>query len=130
MKKLFKIIFYPIGFLMVIGLISTGLEKLGITEPPKKNKKYLEQLKKNREVYLTNWKKVIPYRGEFVGNTFIVYHKNKINYGKNKDNLSWDFHPSVVFKNVTCEDIGIEYIHVRSVHHDELLSGIRCEKRK
>tara|TARA_B100001248_G_C27163603_1_gene354643 strand:+ start:17 stop:406 length:390 start_codon:yes stop_codon:yes gene_type:complete len=129
MKKLFKIIFYPIGFLMVIGLIIIGLEKLGIKEPSKKQE-ISDQLKKNREVYLTNWKKVIPYRGEFVGNTFIVHHKNKNNNFKNKDNFSMEYHPEVVFKNVTCEDIGIEYIQVRSIHHDDLLSGTRCEKIK
>lgn len=114
---------------MVLGLIIKNLENSGIKQSSTKQEKS-EQLKKNREVYLKNWEKVIPYRGEFVGDTFIIYHKSKINNFKNKDSFSMEYHPEVVFKNVTCEDIGIEYIQVRSIHHDDLLSGTRCEKIK
>ena len=128
MKKLFKIILYSFGFLLVIGIIITVLEEFGLKEPTTKSE-LSEQVKKNREVYLMNWEKVIPNKGAFVDSTFVVMHKNKTNPFKNKDDFAMEFHPEIV-QGVTCESLGVEYIQIRSIHHDDLLSGIRCEKRK
>ena len=128
MKKLFKIILYSFGFLLVIGIIILVLEEFGLKEPTTKSE-LSEQVKKNREVYLMNWEKVIPNKGAFVDNTFVVMHKNKTNPFKNKDDFAMEFHPEIV-QGVTCESLGVEYIQIRSIHHDDLLSGIRCEKRK
>ena len=127
MKKLFKIILYSFGFLLVIGIIILVLEEFGFKEKPRQQ--FSEQVKKNREVYMMNWEKVIPNKGVFVDNTFVVMHKNKTNPFKNKDDFAMEFHPEIV-QGVTCESLGVEYIQIRSIHHDDLLSGIRCEKRK
>ena len=128
MKKLFKIILYSFGFLLVIGIIILVLEEFGLKEPTTKSE-LSEQVKKNREVYMKNWDKVMLNKGEFAGSTFVVMHKNKTNPFKNKDDFAMEFHPEIV-QGVTCESLGVEYIQIRSIHHDDLLSGIRCEKRK
>ena len=95
MKKLFKIILYSFGFLLVIGIIILVLEEFGLKEPTTKSE-LSEQVKKNREVYLMNWEKVIPNKGAFVDNTFVVMHKNKTNPFKNKDDFAMEFHPEIV----------------------------------
>ena len=99
MKKLFKIILYSFGFLLVIGIIITVLEEFGLKEPTTKSE-LSEQVKENREVYMMNWEKVIPNKGAFVDNAFVVMHKNKNNPLKNKDDFAMEFHPEIVQGNL------------------------------
>ena len=122
-----KVILYCLGFFLFLGILTSVLEEVGFKEKPRQQ--FSEQVKKNREVYMMNWEKVIPNKGAFVDNTFVVMHKNKTNPFKNKDDFAMEFHPEIV-QGVTCESLGVEFIQIRSIHHDDLLSGIRCEKRK
>ena len=127
MPRPIKVILYCLGFFLFLGILTSVLEEVGFKEKPRQQ--FSEQVKKNREVYMMNWEKVIPNKGVFVDNTFVVMHKNKTNPFKNKDDFAMEFHPEIV-QGVTCESLGVEYIQIRSIHHDDLLSGIRCEKRK
>ncbi len=127
MPRPIKVILYCLGFFLFLGILTSVLEEVGFKEKPRQQ--FSEQVKKNREVYMMNWEKVIPNKGVFVDNTFVVMHKNKTNPFKNKDDFAMEFHPEIV-QGVTCESLGVEYIQIRSIHHDNLLSGIRCEKRK
>ena len=122
-----KVILYCLGFFLFLGILTSVLEEFGFKEKPRQQ--FSEQVKKNREVYMMNWEKVIPNKGVFVDNTFVVMHKNKTNPFKNKDDFAMEFHPEIV-QGVTCESLGVEYIQIRSIHHDDLLSGIACEKIK
>ena len=128
MKKLFKIILYSFGFLVVLGLIIMSLENLEIIEPTTKPE-LSEQVKKNREAYMKNWDKGMLNKGGFVGNTLVIVHRLKTNPFINKNDFAMEFHPEIV-QGVTCESLGVEYIQIRSIHHDDLLSGIVCEERK
>ena len=127
MPKPIKVILYCLGFFLFLGILTSVLEEFGFKEKPRQQ--FSEQVKKNREVYMMNWEKVIPNKGAFVDNAFVVMHKNKTNPFKNKDDFAMEFHPEIV-QGVTCESLGVEFIQIRSIHHDDLLSGIRCEKRK
>ena len=127
MPRPIKVILYCFAFFLFLGILTSVFEEVGFKEKPRQQ--FSEQVKKNREVYMMNWEKVIPNKGVFVDNTFVVMHKNKTNPFKNKDDFAMEFHPEIV-QGVTCESLGVEYIQIRSIHHDDLLSGIRCEKRK
>ena len=122
-----KVILYCLGFFLFLGILTSVLEEFGFKEKPRQQ--FSEQVKKNREVYMKNWDKVMLNKGAFVNNTFVVMHKNKTNPFRNKNDFAMEFHPEIV-QGVTCESLGVEFIQIRSIHHDDLLSGIRCEKRK
>ncbi len=124
MKKFFKTILYGFLFFFLLGAVMKLLESFGMIESADE---MTERIEKNRQTYLTNWNKLLPYKGEFIDDTFVVYHTNKINNFKNKDDFSKQYHPKIVFGNVSCEDIWIKYIQVRSIHHNKLLSGVRCK---
>ena len=102
-----KVILYCFGFFLVLEGITLILGEFGFKEKPRQQ--FSEQVKKNREVYMKNWEKVMLNKGVFVDNTFVVIHKLKTNPFKNKNDFAMEFHPEIV-QGVTCESLGVEFI--------------------
>ena len=81
MKKFFKTILYGFLFFLFARSSNETLESFGMIESADE---MTERIEKNRQTYLTNWNKLLPYKGEFIDDTFVVYHTNKINNFENK----------------------------------------------
>jgi hypothetical protein len=91
-----------------------------------KSKELTAAQESNREKFILDWNRLLNKKASITSDTIVVYVKNNTNPFRNKDDFAGEYHPKLV-NGQSCKSIGIEYIQVRSIISDDLLSGIKCQ---
>ena len=111
---------------MLAILIISFSTLVGCSDEPHQSKELSEAQKNNRENFILDWNRLVNRKASITQDTIVVYVKNTTNPFRNKDDYAGEYHPKLV-NGQSCKSLGIEYIQVRSIISDDLLSGIRCE---
>ena len=86
---------------------------------------FASSIEDSRNKFINDWNKYIGKKSELTENTLIVYVKNKSNPFKKKDDYANEYHPKYL-NGQTCDELGIQFIQVRSLVNNKMLSGISC----
>ena len=79
-----------------------------------------------RTTFMSDWNRLSMPRGNLGENTLVVYVQNTQNpFVADPDMYAREYHPRTV-NGQTCSELGIDYIQVRSITTDSMLSGITC----
>lgn len=79
-----------------------------------------------REKFAKDWDRVVPHRVYIQDNTLVVYVTNTRNPFNDPDDYAYQYHPRTV-NGQTCKDLGLEFIQVRNLRLNKMLSGIYCK---
>ena len=78
-----------------------------------------------RATFISDWNNFVGIKADITNNTIVVYKQNEENRFQNPDDYARQYHPRLI-NGQSCNDLGIDFIQVRSFSSNKLLSGITC----